>query len=356
MLELFPNPRLNDPSLRDALEANLVASWLAPILDLEELEVRFEPEEKILWQFMKPSGPPSFTPGLISDCTRAMDAVERAHNCRAEPPVQYMVLASQMPGIYNLGGDLSRFQALILAGDREGLRRYAYSCVEAQYRRAIRMNLSICTIALVQGDALGGGFEVALSHDVIIAEKRAKFGLPEILFNLFPGMGAFSFLSRRIGAAQAQRMMTSGRIYGADELYDMGVVDLVTPDGTGNEAVYNFVETHRRASKSRLAVAKVRDLATPVSRQELFDITDLWVETALTLDARDLRKMRHLIAAQNRRTAVGASLPAATAGGTSAPIAAASTFLERRRANIERGTNIERRGTIGQADSRRVSA
>ena len=52
------------------------------------------------------------------------------------------------------------------------------------------------TVALIQGDAIGGGFEAMLTNDVVIAERTAKFGLPEILFNLFPGMGAHSFLKR----------------------------------------------------------------------------------------------------------------------------------------------------------------
>jgi DSF synthase len=250
---------------------------------------------------MNPAGRPSFTPGLISDCTKALDAVEQAHRSGTPAPVDYLVLGSRMPGTYNLGGDLARFQQMILAGDREGLRHYAHSCVKGQYRRGTRMNLPICTIALVQGDALGGGFEAALSHDIIIAERGAKFGLPEILFNLFPGMGAYSFLSRRLDSARAQRLMTSGLLYSADEMCAMGIVDVVAEDGDGEAAVLRFIDQHRRSSKSRLAVARLRELASPLSLQEMLDITDLWVETALTLEARDLRKMRHLVAAQERR-------------------------------------------------------
>jgi DSF synthase len=277
------------------------SAWLSPISALDELEIHFEPSEKTLWQFMKPTGRPSFTPGLIEDCTRVLDAVEVAHRTAPESPIDYLILGSKMNGTYNLGGDLTLFQEMILASDREGLRHYAHSCVAAQYRRGIRMNLPICTIALVQGDALGGGFEVALSHDVIIAERSAKFGLPEILFNLFPGMGAFSFLSRKLDAARAQRLMTSGQLYSADEMFELGVVDVVAEDGEGQAAAVRFIEQHRRAAKSRFAIAKLREMASPLSRDEMMRITDLWVETALTLDARDLRKMRHLVAAQERR-------------------------------------------------------
>ncbi|MTJ80449.1 MAG: crotonase/enoyl-CoA hydratase family protein [Telmatospirillum sp.] len=285
-------------------------SWLSSISSLRELDVYYDAEEKILWQYMKPDGRPSFTPGLIKDCTAVIDAVERSHMLRGEgeaDAVQYMILGSSLPGIYNLGGDLARFRTLIERRDRDALRDYAHSCVHAQYRRAIRMNLPICTIALVQGDALGGGFEVALSHDLIVAEQRAKFGLPEILFNLFPGMGAFSFLSRRLDAARAERLMTSGRLYSAGEMHEMGVVDVLAPDGEGVSAVMDLIGRHRRAAKARNAISRLRQMVSPITHQELIDITDLWVETALSLDARDLRKMSHLVAAQDRRTAVPAA-------------------------------------------------
>jgi DSF synthase len=130
-----------------------------------------------------------------------------------------------------------------------------------------------------------------------------KFGLPEVLFNLFPGMGAYSFLSRRLDAARAERMILSGRLYTAEEMYEMGVVDVLAEPGCGVEAVHQFVERYGRTNLSRQAMAKARQIVAPVTRDELMRITDLWVDTALSLSASDLRKMRHLAKAQNRRWA-----------------------------------------------------
>lgn len=274
--------------------------WLAPIRKLEEMGVAYDAADGVLWQHMMPYKP-SITEGLLADALRVLDAVADAHRSAGPDSVRYLVLASGLPGIYNLGGDLALFKEKILAGDRDALRRYAHTCIEVQYRRASKMDLPLCTIALVQGDALGGGFEAALAHDVIVAERGVKFGLPEILFNLFPGMGAYTFLSRRLDPARAERLMTSGRLYTAEELYDLGVVDVLAEDGEGGAAVDAFIHTHRRSPKSRAAIAKLRQMMAPVTRKELIDITDLWVETALTLDARDLRKMEHLVAAQTRR-------------------------------------------------------
>ena len=101
----------------------------------------------------------------------------------------------------------------------------------------------------MQGDALGGGFECALSSSVLIAEEDARMGFPEILFNLFPGMGAYSFLSRKVGRRITEELITSGAIYTARELYDLGVVDVITPTGTGEAAVESFVRKHARAGE-----------------------------------------------------------------------------------------------------------
>ena len=286
-----------------------VTTSLESLLDakrLSELELGYDQERRILWQFMAPQGRPSFTPGLLRDMTAALDIVESAFAQPAatdEHPIDFLVLASRMPGIFNLGGDLPHFMALIERKDEKRLRWYARVCARGQYRRAIDLELPICTIALVQGDALGGGFEAALAHDVIIAERGASFGLPEILFNMFPGMGAFSFLARRLDPIHAERIILSGKVYSAEELHEIGVVDRLAEDGAGINAVQEFVSEYRRARHTRHALLRARKIVTPVSLRELIDVADLWVETALKLGPTDLRKMRHLAKAQDRRWA-----------------------------------------------------
>ena len=101
----------------------------------------------------------------------------------------------------------------------------------------------------MQGDALGGGFESALASNVVIAEKGVKMGLPEVLFNLFPGMGAYSLLSRRVGTARAEQMILSGRLYTSDELFEMGVVDILAEKGEGEVEVYKYIKSAKRDLK-----------------------------------------------------------------------------------------------------------
>lgn len=298
--------------LPDLIEEESTSSGSGP-LDLEwwlkttpfrEVDVAYDSKEKIVWQFMKFRRRPSVTLELLSEIKKILGMIERAFGepgAAANPPVRYVILASKLPGVFNMGGDLPLFVELIRSGDAEGLRHYAHACVDVQYRRKTKLRLPIQTISLVQGDALGGGFEAALADDMIVAEESAKFALPEILFNLFPGMGAYSFLERRLDAVTAERLMLSGKIYSAGELYEMGVVDELADDGKGVEAIYKLIAERERSYATRGAIFRSREVINPVTREELIDITDLWVDAALTLAPSDLRKMERLAAAQDRR-------------------------------------------------------
>jgi DSF synthase len=180
------------------------------------------------------------------------------------------------------------------------LRRYGHQCVEVVHGISEAFQSPVVTIALVQGDALGGGFEAALAFDVIVAERSAKFGLPEVLFNLFPGMGAYSFLSRRVGPVQAERMILSGRIYSAEELHTMGLVDVLAEDGHGEEAVREYIDRSDRKHNALQAIYKVRRRSNPVTLTELRDIVDIWSAAALGVSGIDLRKMLRFVAAQEK--------------------------------------------------------
>jgi DSF synthase len=271
------------------------------------LFTRFEPDEGLLWCYQRHQGRPCFTPELLAEiyglqCDLQRHYGDAAAGRREEAvPLRYLVWASAVPGVFNLGGDLDLFAALIRGRDREGLRRYARACVDVCYLNAINLDLPLITVHLVQGDALGGGFESVLSSDVIVAEEGSQFGLPEVLFGLFPGMGAFSFLSRRLDAARAERMILSGKVYTAEELAELGVVDVLAPRGEGEVAVRAFVAENRRRHALRTALAAVRRRCSPVSYDELIDVVEIWVETALRLDEADLRRMDRLVAAQVRR-------------------------------------------------------
>ena len=213
----------------------------------------------------------------------------------------HVVLASDNPGVFNLGGDLELFCRLIRGGDRAALLDYARQCVRGVHAFHAGLGANAHTIALVQGDALGGGFEAALSCHTIVAEEGVLMGLPEVLFDLFPGMGAYSFLCRRVPAKLAEKIMLEGNVYPAEEMYRLGLVDVLARRGEGAQAVEEVIRASRRIPHARAAMQRVRELAQPVTLAEMMAITEVWVDTALQLGEKSLRTMERLVRAQYRR-------------------------------------------------------
>jgi DSF synthase len=212
----------------------------------------------------------------------------------------HVVLASD-DAAFNLGGDLDLFSRLIRSGDRVGLLDYANRCVRGVHAFHSGLQAGAHTIALVQGDALGGGFEAALSCHTIVAEEDVQMGLPEVLFDLFPGMGAYSFLCERIPPHAAERLMLEGQVYTSQELHRMGLVDVVAPKGQGVQAVEAVIRANNRIPHARAAMHQVRGLRSPTTLDELSRITEVWVDTALQLGEKSLRTMDRLVRAQCRR-------------------------------------------------------
>ncbi|KAA0970515.1 crotonase/enoyl-CoA hydratase family protein [Aureimonas fodinaquatilis] len=270
-----------------------------------DIDLSLDREEGIYWCHLQPQSRPSVTPELLRDVT-AMQSFLRAKTADAqeegqEIPFKYFVVASRSEGIFNLGGDLRLFADAVRKKQKLLLRTYAHACVDIVWNNLTSYNQPVVTVALVQGDALGGGFETALSCNVIVAERSAKFGLPEVLFNLFPGMGAYSLIARRIGALEAERMIMSGKIYTAEELHRIGLVDVLAEDGQGEAALRSYVSRHKRMQNAMQAVFQTRNQVAGITLQELRNVTDIWVDAAMRLTATDLRKMERLAAAQDRR-------------------------------------------------------
>ncbi len=271
---------------------------------LTQLELEFDGELGTLFSWMKPAPRPCFNPVLLEEIQRSEQALElhqgHFYNSGRLERVNYVVFGSRVPGVFNLGGDLSMFTEAILRKDRDQLSYYAHLCVDNQYRRAVGFGAHITSISLLQGKALGGGFEAALATDVIIAERSATMSFPEILFNMFPGMGALSFLGRRIGLNRAEEIINSGQVFTAKEMHDLGVIDEVVEDGLGLATTRQFIQNRSRRQNAYRALKRAKLHFLPVELSELKAIVDVWVDAALHLETRDLRMMTHLVRAQDK--------------------------------------------------------
>lgn len=270
----------------------------------EQLKTQFDQEFGVMWSIMNPEPRPCFNKTLLQNLLNNHLHIQstggRTSTYSNQQNINYIVLASNIEGVFNFGGDLSTFKNAITSRDRDHLLAYAKLCVDNVWT-FYNMQAPVTTIALVQGQALGGGFEAALSAHLLIAEKSAQLGLPEVLFNLFPGMGALSFLSRKIGMKAAEEMVNSGKLYSATELYELGVVDILAEDGEGEQALYQWIRKNHRSLNAYQAVQRAKKRVNPLTLEELYEITEIWVDAALRLTERDLKMMDRLVRAQNQK-------------------------------------------------------
>jgi len=272
---------------------------------LRHLKVSYDRASRAVWVEFKYEKRPCFSRELIEDVWTVQRSIRQAaqsgYQENRDDRLLFQVIASTDKKVFSLGGDLAYFIELIEQEDRSRLIDYAKRCVDIQYRSITHFQMPFTNIALIEGEALGGGFEAALSANLLVAEQRSRFGFPEITFGLFPGMGALSFLLRKVSPGIARRLIMDHRIYTATELYEMGVVDILAPDGEGRAAAKDYMQQSTSQSPGYYGFQAAVDCALPVDYEELHDIVNYWVDAALQLTEKNRRLMAYFARAQARR-------------------------------------------------------
>jgi len=281
---------------------NVMPSIVAPHpTSYRHLRTRFEPQYGALWCHLAPRPRPCFSFELLAELRRFQEKIKRSADDEGKMwGVRYVILASSTPGVFNFGGDLALFIRCLKENDPGTLRRYAKECIDVLHAHAIAFDLPVTTISLVQGDALGGGFEAALASDILVSEKQAQFGFPEVMFNLFPGMGAYNLLQRRIGMQRTERLLLNGKLHRAEELHAEGVVDILAEAGRGENAVYEHIVRQSGRRNAHQAVLRVRRNLRPLLYEDLMTVKEIWVDAAMRLGPREIRLMERLLNAQGR--------------------------------------------------------
>jgi DSF synthase len=285
---------------------NAVAEFpaLANTQNLRQIDVEYDDETSTLYWWMNPSPRPCFNADFLQEVEQFESRLEQ-HNgwithAGRQCKVDNAVFGSRIPGVFNLGGDLSMFIQAILRKDRKTLTHYADLCVNNMFRRVSGFGADVVTFSLVQGKAFGGGFECALASEIIVAERSATMAFPEVLFNMFPGMGALSLLARKIGLRKAEDIIMSGQVYTAKQMYDEGVVDEITEDGSGLSVTRAMIKARQRKRNSYRAMSMAKREFQPVRLAEMQAIVGVWVDAAMRLETRDLRMMARLVKAQDK--------------------------------------------------------
>jgi enoyl-CoA hydratase/carnithine racemase len=134
-------------------------------------------------------------------------------------------------------------------------------------------------IAAVNGFALGGGCELAMTCDIIIAGESAKFGQPEVKLGIIPGGGGTQRLSRAAGKYKALRYLLTGDLFGAREASEMGLVSEVVPDA----------EVEKRALDMAKRIAELPPLAVGLIKEAVLQGSDASLEAGLALETKAIQ-------------------------------------------------------------------
>lgn len=266
------------------------------LFETDSLFVEKAPDLEAICLRMQNGPVQCFSPALLGDLERSFSAAKEKGG-----EFKYAIVASRTPGIFNFGGDLGLFAQCVRNRDYQGLVDYGVACLKCVAAPDSALEEGIITIALVQGDALGGGFEAAMACSVVIAEKGTTLGLPETMFNLFPGMGAMPLIARKTNIKLAQDLMLSGRLFTAEEGYELGLVDVLADPGNGEVEVARYIGTHRSRHNGRVGVLRARNATFPVRAEQLLKVVEIWAETGMKLGERDLKLMERLVKAQGKR-------------------------------------------------------
>ncbi|MGO1592508.1 enoyl-CoA hydratase-related protein [Ancrocorticia sp.] len=201
---------------------------------------------------------------------RAMsDAIaETMQRADTDPAVRAMVITSSTSTSFCAGADLKE--------TAQGVDLYASTGPLASWGLAgsTARTPSVPVIAAVEGQALGGGFEIVLAADIVVASSEASFGLPEVRVGLMPGAGGAVRLPRQLPRKVAMDMMLTRETLSAGRAYSLGLVSRLTDPGSAHREAYSVAEAI--ANGAPLAVRATKEVALELNEGVESDETTRW--------------------------------------------------------------------------------
>ena len=259
------------------------------------LKIKIDDEFKILWVGIDLQDKLCYSMSFLDNLTHVKELI--VYFIKKEN-IKYVVAYSLNKGVWNLGGDLEFFVNCIRAKNKKSLTEYAYKCIDLVYNYNSNYEMDVFSTCVVQGNAFGGGFESALSGNFIIAEESAKFSFPEVIFGTFPGMGAYSFLTKKVGFNKANEIINSNKTYTSKEILDLGIINEMCDDGMGISTMKSLI---RNGDMEKYISNPFLNICNKVSKQELLDVVNVWLDKAFTLSEDNLDRMLKLANFQKRK-------------------------------------------------------
>jgi enoyl-CoA hydratase/carnithine racemase len=174
---------------------------------------------------------------------------QAATQLAADDQVSVVILSSALEKAFCVGADLKERRGFA----EDDLRRQR---LVVQETFAAFLEIPVPVIAAVEGFALGGGYELALCCDLIIASASAVFALPEVGLGLIPGGGGTQLLPRRIGLNHAADLLFTGRRVAADEAMRLGLIDRLVPEAAARGSAHELAK--EIAAKSPISLRAIK--------------------------------------------------------------------------------------------------
>ncbi len=256
--------------------------------DAGQINSTYSKTSHCLWLTMASQERACFSPEMLIDLDLNLRSYQQSH-----PNAKAIVLASADPHIFSYGSDLNYIRSLIIKYDRDTLFNYIKLNLDVIFKFASQFQQ--LRIAQVTGAAFNGGFEAALASDVIIAERQATFGFPDLEHKLFPCLGTSFYLTRRIGANAANKILSSSTIYSADELAELGIIDVVVDAGCSTDAVINYINHHQKQNTLNTSLKQIAERINQTPYSALLKNCNDWVDQIMTLSGYELRQIERIV-------------------------------------------------------------
>jgi DSF synthase len=268
---------------------------------LPAIALEYENDIKTLWLTIKPEPKPVFTLQLlhsVGKVQKSLHALYGADGQYTSCPVRFLAFKGQGP-VFTLGGDLDFYLDCLASNDRQSLEEYARASIEGAAWNASGIKGLLITLSTIHAKAIGGGIDAPRSCNIMIAEEQASFVYPEVKFNHFP-IAAVPILSRKMGRAEAQKMLMSGDEYSATELYHRGGLEAVVSQGFGESWIRDYAAKTLPMHAARTALFAAIHHGTGPIEEELTYSAKLWTECMLRLTPMEIAKLQRIAQVQEK--------------------------------------------------------
>lgn len=209
---------------------------------LRTLRVEEDGEVTIV-TFHRPDKLNAFSPEMMTELNEVLDQVEKDEDTKV------LIFTGAGEKAFVVGNDVAQLAALDTLA--------AYEQMVSGQKTFLRIHeFSKPVIAMVNGYALGGGFELALSCDMIVASESAMFGFPEINLNTIPGWGGTQLAAKKMGLNRAKEMVLTGQYYSAGSCLDFGFINRMVPQEQLRDETRELAKTLATKESFSLKIAK----------------------------------------------------------------------------------------------------